>query len=172
MNKITKKILLSFIAIMLSVSVLRAENWDIYTKSGTITPNKPYIELDMRWFEWYTSNSWMESCVITFSGYNDVVSLGDLCNGDSGRASSIRDDNDTYKTYTTPNFFVELWDPYTEHGDKYNYRVTIRILPRFPIEEGMRIRGNVSCKWRDNHDGPYDKSYDFVASVDGEGIFQ
>ena len=34
MNKITKKILLSFIAIMLSVSVLRAENWDIYTKSG------------------------------------------------------------------------------------------------------------------------------------------
>lgn len=172
MNKITKKILLSFITIMLSVSVLRAESWDIYTKSGTITPNKPYIELDMRWFEWYTSNSWMESCVITFSGYNDVVSLSDLCNGDSGRASSIRDDNDTYKTYTTTNFFVELWDPYTEHGDKYNYRVTIRILPRFPIEENMRVKGNVSCKWRDNHDGPYDKSYDFVSSVDGEGIFQ
>lgn len=175
MKNITNRIVLLCMAMLLSMGVARAESWDCKTTNSTITPDKPYIELDMRWFEWYTNNSWIGSWKITFSGYSDEFSFDtadDLCSGNSDKSASIRDDNDTYKTYESTNFFVELWNPYTESGDKYNYRVTIRILPKFPIEEDMRIKGTVSAQWYDNHDGPTSHSHSFTAKIDGEGIFQ
>lgn len=175
MKNITNRIVLLCMAMLLSMGVARAESWDCKTTNSTITPDKPYIELDMRWFEWYTNNSWLKSWKITFSGYSDEFSFDtadDLCSGNSDKSASIRDDNDTYKTYESTNFFVELWNPYTESGDKYNYRVTIRILPKFPIEEDMRIKGTVSAQWYDNHDGPTSHSHSFTAKIDGEGIFQ
>lgn len=175
MKNITNRIVLLCMAMLLSMGIARAESWDCKTTNSTITPDKPYIELDMRWFEWYTNNSWLKSWKITFSGYSDEFSFDtadDLCSGNSDKSASIRDDNDTYKTYESTNFFVELWNPYTESGDKYNYRVTIRILPKFPIEEDMRIKGTVSAQWYDNHDGPTSHSHSFTAKIDGEGIFQ
>ena len=175
MKKITIRMMLFCMAMFMSVGVARAESWDCKTTNNILTPDNPYIELDMRWFEWYTNNSWIESWKITFSGYSDEFSFNtaeDLCSGNSDYSASIRNDDDTYKTYESTNFFVELWNPYTEKGDKYNYRVTIRILPKFPLEEDMRIKGTVSVKWRDNHDGPTSHSHSFTAKVDGEGIFQ
>lgn len=175
MKNITNRIVLLCMAMLLSMGIARAESWDCKTTNSTITPDKPYIELDMRWFEWYTNNSWIDSWKITFSNYNDEFyfdTAEDLCSGNSDYSASIRNDDDTYKTYESTNFFVELWNPYTELDDKYNYRVTIRILPKFPLEEDMRIKGTVSAQWYDNHDGPTSHSHSFNAKVDGEGIFQ
>ena len=175
MRIFTKRIMLLCMAVLFIFNLAKAEDWDCVVVNNKISPEKPYIELDMRWFEWYTSNSWMDSWEITFSNYNDEFNFTegeDLCTGSSEWASSIRDDNDTYKTYSSTNFFVELWNPYTEFDDKYCYRVTIRILPKFPIDKDTKIIGTVSCKWRDNHDGPYDNSCDFSASVDDNSVFQ
>lgn len=175
MRIFTKRIMLLCIAVLFSFNLAKAEDWDCVVVNNKISPEKPYIELDMRWFEWYTSNSWMDSWNITFSNYNDEFNFTegeDLCTGKSEWASSIRDDDDTYKTYSSTNFFVELWNPYTEFDDKYCYRVTIRILPKFPVDKDTRIIGTVSCKWRDNHEGPYDYSCDFSAKVDDNSVFQ
>ncbi len=173
MKRIACKILLCLIAMLLSISVAKAEEWDCKTTNDKLTTDKPYIELDMRWFDWYGKNSYMKSCVISFSGYDDEIELRDLCTSDSDDASKIKDYNGTYKTYKRNNFFVELWDPHAEKGDRYSYRVTIRILPRFPIEKDTKIQGKVTVKWVDNHDEEKEhQSCKFTANVEDKTVFQ